>query len=50
MQPSVLGALSGGLAVQFTGSYLPVWIAAIVIGYAAALLNLPIRLRAPAVA
>jgi MFS family permease len=41
-----LGALSGGLALQYTGSYTSVWIATIVIGYAAALLNLPIRFRA----
>lgn len=38
-----LGALSGGLALQFTGSYGVVWTTTVVIGYAAALLNLPIR-------
>lgn len=40
-----LGALSGGLALQYAGSYTPVWIATIAVGYAAALLNLPIRAR-----
>ena len=44
-----LGALSGGLSVQFTGSYTPMWIATIAVGYAAALLNVPIRYQ-PAVA
>ncbi len=38
-----LGALSGGLSLQLTGSYGTVWIATVVVGYAAALLNLPIR-------
>ena len=38
-----LGALSGGLSLQLTGSYWPVWIATVVVGYAAALLNVPIR-------
>jgi predicted MFS family arabinose efflux permease len=48
-----LGALSGGLSLQLTGSYWPVWIATVVVGYAAALLNVPIRLAtrsAPAAA
>ena len=40
-----LGVLSGGLALQWSGSYLPVWFATVGIGYAAALLNVPIRLR-----
>ncbi len=40
---SFLGALSGGLSLQLTGSYWPVWISTVVVGYAAALLNLPIR-------
>lgn len=38
-----LGALSGGVSLQITGSYWPVWISTIVVGYGAALLNLPIR-------
>ncbi|HEY0395380.1 MAG TPA: MFS transporter [Candidatus Elarobacter sp.] len=41
-----LGALSGGLSLQLTGSYWPVWIATVVVGYAAALLNVPIRFAA----
>jgi len=40
-----LGVLSGGFAVQMTGSYTPVWIATIAIGFAAALLNVPIQSR-----
>jgi predicted MFS family arabinose efflux permease len=40
---SFFGALAGGLAVQYTGSYTPVWITIVAVGYAAALLNLPIR-------
>lgn len=40
-----LGALCGGLSVQFTGSYTPMWIATIAVGYGAALLNIPIRFR-----
>ena len=40
-----LGALSGGLSLQMLGSYTPVWIATIAIGYGAAVLNLPIRFR-----
>ncbi|HYW53720.1 MAG TPA: MFS transporter [Dongiaceae bacterium] len=47
---SFFGALAGGLAVQYTGSYTPVWIAIVAVGYAAALLNLPIRYRSPLVA
>jgi predicted MFS family arabinose efflux permease len=43
-----LGVLSGGLALQLTGSYTPVWVSAVGIGYLAALLNLPIRFRTPA--
>jgi hypothetical protein len=31
------------------GSYTPVWIAIVAVGYAAALLNLPIRYRTPLV-
>jgi MFS family permease len=42
---SFCGALAGGLALQYTGSYTPVWIAIVVVGYAAALLNVPIRYR-----
>jgi predicted MFS family arabinose efflux permease len=38
-----LGALGGGLSLQWTGSYMPVWISTIVVGYIAALLNLPIK-------
>jgi MFS family permease len=45
-----LGALTGGVALQLVGSYWPVWIATIVIGYAASLLNLPIRYAARTVA
>ncbi|HEY0615856.1 MAG TPA: MFS transporter [Candidatus Elarobacter sp.] len=41
-----LGALSGGLSLQLTGSYAPVWVATVVVGFAAALLNLPIRFAA----
>ena len=44
-----LGALSGGLALQFTGSYNIVWMTTVVVGYAAALLNLPIRYKSPLV-
>jgi predicted MFS family arabinose efflux permease len=40
-----LGAWLGGVAVQATGSYATMWIAMIAVGYASALLNLPIRLR-----
>jgi MFS family permease len=44
-----LGAWLGGVAVEATGSYETVWIATVVVGYAAAALNLPIRYRtAPA--
>jgi predicted MFS family arabinose efflux permease len=46
---SFFGAFAGGLAVQYTGSYTPVWIAIVAVGYAAALLNLPIRYRSPLV-
>ncbi|MFN2460307.1 MAG: MFS transporter [Candidatus Velthaea sp.] len=42
---SFFGALAGGLALQYIGSYTPVWIAIVVVGYAAALLNLPISYR-----
>lgn len=43
-----LGALSGGLSLQLTGSYEPVWISTIAVGYLAALLNIPIRVPATA--
>ena len=35
--------------VQYTGSYTPVWVTIVVVGYAAALLNLPIRYKSPLV-
>ncbi len=44
---SFFGALAGGLALQYTGSYTPVWITIVGVGYAAALLNVPIRYKAP---
>ena len=44
---SAFGALAGGLSLQYIGSYTPVWIAIVVVGYAAALLNVPIRYRSP---
>jgi MFS family permease len=44
-QVGSFGALAGGLALQYTGSYTPVWIAIVIVGYAAALVNLPIRYR-----
>lgn len=47
---SFFGALAGGLALQYTGSYTPVWIAIVIVGYAAALVNLPIRYRSSLVA
>ncbi len=40
-----LGAWTGGVSLQLTGSYTPIWVATIAIGYAAALLNVPIRIR-----
>jgi predicted MFS family arabinose efflux permease len=43
-----LGAFFGGLSVAWTGSYTIMWIATIVVGYTAALLNLPIRIRTAA--
>jgi hypothetical protein len=43
------GAWSGGLALQYPGSYTSVWITIVAVGYAAALLNLPIRYRLPLV-
>jgi predicted MFS family arabinose efflux permease len=46
---SFFGALAGGLSLQYTGSYAPVWIAIVVVGYVAALLNVPIRYQ-PALA
>ena len=36
----------GGVSLQLTGSYATVWIATVVVGYAAAAVNLPIRYRA----
>ncbi|MDB5366239.1 MAG: permease of the major facilitator superfamily [Rhodospirillales bacterium] len=41
---SFLGAWAGGLAVDFTGSYDPVWIASIAMGLVAAMLNFAIAL------
>jgi len=38
-----LGALGGGLSLEFAGSYAPMWISTIAVGYVAAILNLPIR-------
>ena len=46
---SFFGAWAGGLALQYTGSYTVVWIAIVAVGYAAALLNLPIRYGTPLV-
>ncbi|MDB5072260.1 MAG: major facilitator superfamily 1 [Candidatus Eremiobacteraeota bacterium] len=46
---SFFGALAGGLALQYMDSYTPVWISIVVVGYAAALLNVPIRYRTPLV-
>ncbi len=46
---SFLGAWLGGVSLQLTGSYAAVWIATVVVGYAAAAINLPIRYR-PAMA
>jgi MFS family permease len=43
-----LGAWLGGVALQLTSSYQSVWIATVVVGYAAAALNLPIRYRTAA--
>jgi len=45
-----MGAFFGGLSIAWTGSYTTMWIATIVVGYAAALLNVPIRTRAVATA
>ncbi|HEX3465912.1 MAG TPA: MFS transporter [Candidatus Elarobacter sp.] len=42
---SFLGAWLGGVSLQLTGSYATVWIATVVVGYAAAAVNLPIRYR-----
>ena len=42
---SFLGAWLGGISLQLTGSYAAVWIATVVVGYAAAAVNLPIRYR-----
>lgn len=47
---SFLGAWLGGLTLAATGSYQPMWVATIVVGFVSALLNLPIRYRATAVA
>ncbi len=44
---SFLGAWLGGVSLQVSGSYTPLWIATIVVGYAAAAVNLPIRYHAP---
>jgi MFS family permease len=44
---SFFGAWAGGLALQYTGSYTVVWLTIVAVGYAAALLNLPIRYRSP---
>jgi len=43
-----LGAFLGGAVVQSTGSYALMWTTTIIVGYGAALLNLPIRLRSVA--
>jgi predicted MFS family arabinose efflux permease len=45
-----MGAFFGGLSVAWTGSFGAMWVATIVVGYAAALLNLPIRTHAAATA
>jgi predicted MFS family arabinose efflux permease len=44
---SFLGVAVGGYAVERTGSYALVWAATVVIGYLAAVVNLPIRFRQP---
>jgi predicted MFS family arabinose efflux permease len=46
---SFLGAWLGGVSLQLTGSYAAVWIATVVVGYAAAAINVPIRYRPAAV-
>lgn len=46
---SFVGAWAGGLALQYTGSYTIVWITIVAAGYAAAVLNVPIRFRTPLV-
>ena len=47
---SFLGTFLGGLALAATGSYTTMWVATIAVGYAAALLNVPIRTREVATA
>jgi predicted MFS family arabinose efflux permease len=47
---SFLGAWLGGLSLQLTGSYETMWVVLIVVGYGGALLNIPIRIKEPAVA
>ena len=43
---SFLGAWLGGYWFETTGSYMPMWIFAIVMGFVAGVLHLPIRERA----
>lgn len=45
---SFLGAWLGGVALQQTGSYQIMWAAMLVVGYASAAINLPIRIKAAA--
>jgi predicted MFS family arabinose efflux permease len=47
---SFLGAWLGGLSLQLTGSYETMWVVLIVVGYGGALLNIPIRIKEPAIA
>jgi MFS family permease len=47
---SFLGVWGGGVSYELTGSYAPMWAIQIVVSLAAALINLPIRLPAEAVA
>ncbi|MDE2572723.1 MAG: MFS transporter [bacterium] len=43
-----LGAWGGGVSYDLTGSYAPMWAIEVVVGFAAALVNMPIRLPAEA--
>lgn len=45
---SFLGAWGGGLSYDLTGSYTPMWVIEVVVSFAAALVNVPIRLPAEA--
>jgi predicted MFS family arabinose efflux permease len=45
---SFLGVWGGGLSYQLTGSYEPMWVLEIAVSFAAAIVNVPIRLPAEA--